>query len=149
MHREFIDHWLVRDLSPETKSAIYQLGEVLEVSTDDLLIQAGKPNRDMYLLLEGAFKVNLPNRPGRIAGFTLGHRGPGDLLGEYSFIDSFHPAARVIASTPGLVLRIPHKPLRKLLDEDPQLSSVIYRNILTYLVGRLRAQDEELECLLV
>jgi CRP/FNR family cyclic AMP-dependent transcriptional regulator len=149
MHQKFIEHRLVQDLSPATKSTIYQLGEVVEVSTDEVIIQADTPNREMYLILEGAFKVNLPDRPGRVAGFTLGYRGPGDLIGEYSFIDSFRPTARVTASTPGLVLRIPHEPLRKLLDQDPLVSSVVYRNILTYLVNRLRTQDEELEYVMV
>jgi CRP-like cAMP-binding protein len=148
MHPTFAEHWLVQGLSPDARSALYALGAVLEVEVDQVIIEADAPNRHMYLLLEGAFKVNLPNRPQRPAGFTLGHRGPGDLLGEYSFLDALKPTARVTASTRGRVLRIPHGALRDLLAEDPVMSSVIYRNMLRYLVERLRAQDEELDCVL-
>ncbi|MCG6966700.1 MAG: cyclic nucleotide-binding domain-containing protein [Chromatiaceae bacterium] len=146
MHKTFAEHWLIRGLPAEAQSALYRLGEVLEVGTDQVLIEANTPNHEMYLLLQGAFKVNLPDRPGRIGGLTLGHRGPGDLLGEYSFFDAFRPTARVTASTPGLVLRIRHEALRDLLAANSAVSSVVYRNMLSYLVGRLRAQDEELDC---
>jgi len=37
---------------------------------------------------------------------------------------------------------------RKWLDSDADIGSIVYRNILSYLVVRLRAQDEELACLL-
>ena len=93
-------------------------------------------------------KVYLPQRPGRKAGVTLGHRGPGDVLGEYSFIDDFVPTARVTASTPAVVLRIPHSGLRDFLASDDASSATVYRNLLSYLVVRLRSQDEEIDCLM-
>lgn len=148
MHKTFAEHWLMLGLSPEQKWAIYGLGEILEFQPDQCVIEADTPNGYMYLLLEGAFRVSLPDRPGRSGGRTLGHRGPGDLLGEYSFIDCFSPTARVIASTSGLVLRFDHEKLRDLLGTDSAMSAVVYQSILAYLVGRLRAQDEELACLL-
>lgn len=149
MHQTFVEHWLVRDLSVEIQSTIYDLGEVQEVDTDQTIIQPNTANEAMYLLLEGAVKIRLPDAPERARGVTLGHRGPGDLIGEYSFVDSFRPSARVTASTPGRVLRIPHEPLRSLLDTDPRSSSIFYKNLLAYLVNRLRAQDEELACLML
>ena len=145
MHNTFSEHWLFQDMSSEARSALYALGEVLEISTDQVVIEANTPNHQMYLLLEGAFRVNLPDRPGRVGGFTLGHRGPGDLVGDYSFFDAFMPSARVTASTPGLVFRIQHRAMRELFDADSEISSIVYRNMLTYLVGRLRSQDEELD----
>jgi isocitrate dehydrogenase kinase/phosphatase len=43
------------------------------------------------------------------------------------------------------VFRIQHKAMRDLFDADSETSSIVYRNMLTYLVGRLRSQDEELD----
>lgn len=148
MHDTFATHWLVWDLPHTATSALYEIGDVIGVSPDDTIIEADKANTFMYLLLEGAYKVYLPKRPGRKNALTLGHRGPGDLLGEYSFIDSFLPTARVTASTPGLMLRIGHGAFQNWLDSDADLGSIVYRNILSYLVVRLRAQDEELACLM-
>jgi CRP-like cAMP-binding protein len=149
MHEKFAQHWLVRGMTPDEMAAVYELGELVEVALDEIVIQADRPNDTLFLLLEGACKVNLPNRSGRDGGLTLGHRGPGDLLGEYSFVDRVEPAAQVTASTPGLALRIPHNAMRELLDGNYRLSSVVYRNMLGHLIERLRAQDEEVACLLV
>jgi CRP/FNR family cyclic AMP-dependent transcriptional regulator len=148
MHPTFADHWLTRDLPDVAKAALFGIGDVVEVQTDDVVIEANAPNDTLFLLLEGAYKVYLPQRAGRKSGRTLGHRGPGDLLGEYSFMDAFEPTARVSASTPGRMLRIDHDALRELLASDAGLAAVVYRNLLAYLVVRLRSQDEEIECLL-
>jgi CRP-like cAMP-binding protein len=132
----------------EAKDALYALGEVVECPIGKVLIEADTANDYLFVLLEGAFKVYLPHAPGRKAGVTLGHRGPGDLLGEYSFVDNFVPTARVTASTQGLVLRMPHQALRQFLDNDLASSATIYRHLLSYLVVRLRSQDEEIDCLM-
>lgn len=149
MHMTFSEHWLVRDLSPEGLDAIYALGETLTIMPDEVLIESDAANRALFVLLEGAFRVSVPKRPDRVGRGTLGHRGPGDLLGEYSFIDASTPSARVTASTKGLVLRIPHDSLQDLLEKDVAISAVVYRNLLHYLVNRLRSQDDELDCLML
>lgn len=148
MHTTFAEHWLIRDLSPTAALSLYDLGELIEVGTDEVLIEADAPNDAVYLILEGAFKVYLPSRPDRVIGTTLAHRGRGDLIGEYSFVDSFSPAARITAATPGLVLRIAHDALREFLAANAEISSAVYENMLGYLVQRLRAQDEEIDSLM-
>jgi hypothetical protein len=42
-----------------------------------------------------------------------------------------------------------HWLVRGLLDGDCRLSSLVYQNLLSHLVERLRAQDEEISCLLL
>ncbi|MCB1773188.1 MAG: Crp/Fnr family transcriptional regulator [Gammaproteobacteria bacterium] len=149
MHETFSEHWLIRDIDSASKLAFFDLGELVTVAPDDVVIEANVPNQSIYLLLEGAFKVFLPDRRGQGAGRTLGHRGPGDLIGEYSFIDDMQPTVTVSASTAGLMLRFDHGLLREYLDHDPSLGGLVYRNMLRYLVDRLRAQDEELSCLMI
>lgn len=148
MHRTYAEHWLTQDLTPGAKTALYEIGEIVGVQPDDVVIEADEPNPFLYLLLEGAFKVYLPPKAARKNGRTLGHRGPGDVLGEYSFMDAFQPIARVTASTPGQMLRIGHDPMRELLASDAGLGATVYRNMLRYLVVRLRVQDEEMESLM-
>jgi len=148
MHDVFAEHWLTRDLPDHAKSALYGIGDVVEVSPDDVIIEADEPNDIMYLLLEGAYKVSLPQRRGRDKARTLGHRGAGDLLGEYSFVDSLRPTARVTASTTGRMLCVEHDVFQNWIDSHTEFGSIVYRNILSYLVVRLRAQDEELACLM-
>lgn len=148
MHQTYAQHWLIQGLPDAVKRALYDIGDIVSVATDDMVIEANQPNTYLYFLLDGAFKVYLPRSAGRKASRTLGHRGPGDLLGEYSFMDEFRPTAQVSASTPGLVLRIRHDSLRELLDSDAELGLVVYRNLLSYLVVRLRSQDEEIAYLL-
>jgi CRP-like cAMP-binding protein len=149
MHRTFATHWLVQDLPPDAANALYAMGEEVPVERDQVLIEADAPNDAIYVILEGAFKVYLPERADRKRGATLAHRGKGDLIGEYSFIDKFSPTARIIASMPGLALRVSHAAMEEYLAEDPVVSAILYRNMLSYLVDRLRAQDEEIDSLLV
>ena len=149
MHSTFSDHWLVQGLSAAGRDALYALGESVSVEPDQVLIEADKPNDALYVLLDGAFRVSVPKRPGREGRGTLGHRGPGDLLGEYSFIDASTPTARVTASTAGQALRIPHEALARLIENDVAISAVVHRNLLRYLINRLRSQDDELDCLML
>jgi CRP-like cAMP-binding protein len=149
MHETFSDHWLIRDVNADAKLALFEMGDLVVVETDEVVIAANVPNRSIYLLLEGAFKVFLPDHRGDGSGRTLGHRGPGDLIGEYSFIDSFQPTVTVTASTAGLVLRFDHELLRDYLENSSSRGALVYRNMLRYLVARLRAQDEELSCLMI
>ena len=144
MHEVFERNRLFTGLSDEVKATIYWNGQVLEVKAGEVIITEGAPNADMYLLLEGDFKVSRPDRPDRISGVTLGYRGPGDLIGEYSLLDGL-PAATVTVEEPGRLFRIGHDALRDLLAPSPEISSVMYRNMLGYLVTRLRAQDDELD----
>ena len=148
MHKTFAEHWLIKHLARDAADLLYAVGDLLEVDQGEVLIEADTPNHAMYLILEGAFKVYLPDRPDRKHGATLAHRGRGDLIGEYSFVDSFLPTARITASMPGLVLRISHDAMNRFLTEDPAVSAIVYRNMLSYLVERLRAQDEEIDSLM-
>jgi len=149
MHKTFCAHWLIDDVDTAAKLALFDSGELVEVEPDDVVIAANVTNRSLFVLLEGAFKVLLPDHLGQGPGRTLGHRGPGDLIGDYSFVDDFQPTVTVTASTSGLMLRLDHALLRELLGKDPALGSAVYRNMLRYLVTRLRAQDEELSCLMI
>lgn len=145
MHDIFSRHWLFDGLPEVVKATIYRNGEDIEVGAGDTLMDEGDRNSEMYVLLDGRFKVSLPDRPNRISDMTLGYRGPGDLLGEYSLLDGLPASATVTAEVPGEVFRISHESLRALLGANPEVSAVIYRNMLDYLVAHLRAHDEELD----
>ncbi len=149
MHETFASSRLFEGLSENVKQEIYAAGEILPAKTDEVIIDEGAHNAQMYLLLKGRFKVSLPDRPDRLGAVTLGYRGPGDLLGEYSLLDGLPAAATVTSQAPGLLFRISHDALRSLLAASPEVSSVVYRNMLGYLVAQLRAQDQEFDSLLV
>ena len=145
MHAVFRRSRLLEGLSDAVKGNIHWLGEVRKVETGEVLIEEGADNSMMYLLLEGEFKVSRPDRSDRLTGLTLGYRGPGDIIGEYSLLDGLPAAATVTVEKPGSVFCIEHQALRELLAASPDVSAIVYRNMLGYLVNRLRAQDEELD----
>ena len=145
MHAVFRRSRLLEGLSEAVKGNIYWLGAVRKVEAGEVLIDEGVDNSAMYLLLEGEFKVSRPDRPDRLTGLTLGYRGPGDIIGEYSLLDGLPAAATVTAEKSGSVFRIEHGVLRELLASSAEISSIVYRNMLGYLVNRLRVQDEELD----
>ena len=145
MHAVFQRSGFLEGLSDAIKSNIYWLGAVRKVEAGEVLIEEGAENNATYLLLEGELKISRPDRPDRLTGLTLGYRGPGDLIGEYSLLDGLPAAATVTVEKAGSVYWIEHAVLRELLASSPEIGAIVYRNMLGYLVGRLRAQDEELD----
>jgi CRP-like cAMP-binding protein len=146
VHAVFDNNWLFAGLPRDVKVEILDRGAVREIAAGQTLIRAGAPNSRLFLVLEGRLRARLPDDGGTAeTGVTLGHRGPGDLVGEYSMLDRLAPNADVIAEQDSLVFEIGHDAMRDVLGRDTDVGSAVYLNLLGYLVGRLRAQDRELE----
>ena len=141
----FQQSWLFRGLPQSVMQNIYALGEVVEIRPGEVLISEGTFSGYLFFIIEGDLRVVLAEDLDRSLGLTVARRGPGDLLGEYSFFDRRLPAVTVVAEVPSRVFRMTHRSLRVFLIEDPESRATIYENMLVYLVGRLRDQDLELQ----
>ena len=141
----FTHSWLFEGISQRVKQEIYTQGELLETTPNETLIQKGLANDHLFLVLDGKLKAQLTGSQQDNLGITVARREAGDMLGEYSFFDNLPPAVTVISETRARIFRINHAALRLALADDPEARAQIYRNMLVYLVTRLRAQDRELE----
>jgi len=101
----------------------------------DVLIQEGKPATSIFLVLEGLVSVNAQHARNQ----EVARLGPGEILGEMSFVDSRPPSATVRALQPCTVLVIPRRVLEARLAEDVSFAARFYRAIAVFLSDRVRS----------
>jgi sigma-B regulation protein RsbU (phosphoserine phosphatase) len=106
-------------------------------SPGDVILEDGALGRQIYLIVEGS--VDIIKGQGD-EEMRLGQRGPGELVGEMTFLDDRPRAATVRATAPTLVLEFSETALREALAEQPEL---LYRTVAA-LSARLRESDQHL-----
>lgn len=121
---DHVDNSCLRLLQETCEPCLAETGEVL--------LSPLKPNHYLYLLLDGELAVHLDSldsQPVRIIG-------PGDCVGEISFIDSQPPSAWVVSLESSLMLRL-HSRSMRLLTHSPQLM----QNLIRMFCQRVRLSD--------
>jgi len=109
-------------------------GSTARVSKGSLLVVEGRPIRALYIVLDGSFEV-LVSRTERT---PIGRMGPGEILGEISFVDSHPPTTTLQALTDATVFVLPRERLASKLKEDPSFAARFYRAVAMFLSHRLR-----------
>jgi CRP/FNR family cyclic AMP-dependent transcriptional regulator len=117
---------LVRDQNLAVVVARRVKLEAVTVGTK--LIQQGPSDTDLFLILDGAFSIEIDGRI--VARMTA-----GEYVGEMSIVDPRMPrSASVTATSDSIVARITEPDFSALADRFPQL----WRRIALELAGRLR-----------
>ena len=127
--RELASSVLLKGVELDPLMDLLQEGEVSELEKGDVLIQVKQSNRCIYLILSGRLSVQLEPELAPIAIL-----GPGDLVGELSFIDGQLTTAYVVADAPSRVLELQEEAMSTLLETSPGVA----RNLLFVLARRLR-----------
>ena len=120
---------LFRGVKLQSVRGILEDCPVREVEGEEVLIEAGKPNNFLYVLLAGQLSVRLELKLDPIAIL-----GPGEFVGELSLIDGQPTSADVVSEDKCRLLVIEEKTLWSLIDACPQVGS----NLLFVLSQRLR-----------
>jgi diguanylate cyclase (GGDEF)-like protein len=130
---EFKSLYLFKSINFESVQGILDSCSVRRIVSGETVIHAGKPNRQVYLLLEGRLRIH----PDGSGGEPIIILGPGEMAGEMSVIDHQPASASVVAD----------EPCRALVMEEDILWSLIHssheaaRNLLFILTSRLRHAD--------
>ena len=95
----------------------------------------------VYLILSGTLKVLVTDEQGREVIFGI--LGPGEPFGEMGVLDDNPRSATVVAMSPSQLVVIGKRDFRRFLDENPEVSRYVMRN----LVQRLRRADRKIESL--
>ena len=133
------------DLTPDTLKKIYELGQIIRVERPEIIIHERQVNKHMYAVLSGRLEIRLTDDPLRFSSVKLATRGPGECIGEYSFMDHKPSDVTVRALEPTELFKISHTALNSTLESDRDVERLVYRNLLLSLIGRLRAHDAELD----
>lgn len=131
---------LARRLGAENTALFVTLMHEREVSAGTILIEDQVPVSSLYLVLEGEFRIEVPRIDGQL---EIGRIGSGKLIGETALFTEDHlPTSRVIATTPSRILEIQHAQYWSAWKENPDLASVLTRELVDHMSERVRIADE-------
>ena len=130
------DHPLFRYFTDRERRRIEDIGELRKVDGGRFLIRAGETDATLFAIEEGHLDI-VVTRDGEES--VLATVGPGDVLGETSFIDDSPRAVAVRAGEEAVMVRAWNKKtLSEALAFDPQLLAKFAVAMCELLVERLR-----------
>ncbi|SFZ81724.1 Cyclic nucleotide-binding domain-containing protein [Devosia enhydra] len=125
---------LISNLDPSvsrrTVRRLLRLGEWRNVEGDTVLIEEGRPVANLVFVAEGVAQIE---RGERIVAVC----GPGDFLGEMSFVSGKPANATVRTARPGRILSFPQSSLRHAMRNDEELRQAVESGLNRNLVGKL------------
>lgn len=121
---------LFQDVDITTTRKLLDQCPIRHLEKDEVIVNAGKTNSSLYLLISGKLSVYLPGRQDRpVAVLEV-----GESVGEISVIDRQPASANVIATAPSRLIEIDEKLLWRIAKE----SHGVALNLLSILSNRLR-----------
>ena len=106
---------LLNELNEEDVDWIFRTGFERHVIANTVIVREHEPLAYLYIVLEGLFGVRVASIPDS----EIGRVGPGEIIGEISFLENILPSASVVAIESSLLLEIPQPFLRR--DSRPSL----------------------------
>lgn len=125
---------LFASLSPRHLRRAAELCEEQRFMAGATIVRAGDVGDTFYVILEGEARVVSPT------GRVWNHLYPGDFFGEISLLDGGPRTASVIAETPMVMLALPRRAFRSLLESEP----VVAGRVLKHVAGLLRRTERAL-----
>lgn len=129
------DHPLFRYFTEEERARIESIGELKRIAEGAYLIRAGEVDSTLFAVEDGHLDI-IANIDGRAA--VVATVGPGDVLGEVSFLDDSPRTVHVKAGEETVVRAWDKKTLSEALAFDPQLLAKFAVSVSELLVERLR-----------
>lgn len=104
------------------------------------LITRGEEIGNLYIVLAGHFSIvgDLDNHR------EIARIGPGEIVGEMSFLESYPPSVSVVATEPCEVYTIPRSLIDQKLQTDIEFKSNFYYSLALFLSNRLRKTTQQL-----
>ncbi len=114
-----------------------QNGSKKNLNPQDTLIRKGEDVENIYIILSG--QLSIVDRDHEVA--TI---GPGEIVGEMSFLESRPPSVSVMASETSVVYSISRELMNEKLDSDVTFRSNFYYSLALFLSNRLRKTTNQL-----
>lgn len=127
----------LQSLTPEDISALEALGEHRKIPNGEAVVEEGREVDTVFMIMRGEGRLVRYYLDNMAAEFT-GPLGPGDLIGEMSFIDPSGASARVVADGELEVFVLTRNAIESHMKADPTFAGRFYHSILLTLCQRLR-----------
>ncbi len=121
--------------SAEERKNLGNFGEFISCNDGDTLIEEGKNQNSLFLIVFGTFHVQTATlgRP-----VLLGNLRAGDSVGEVNIFDSGNASASVVSKSLSQVWKIDRVRLEQYLEAHPQEAARLLVSVATQLSKRLR-----------
>jgi CRP/FNR family cyclic AMP-dependent transcriptional regulator len=130
--QNLLERQIIAGGDPTIAADLAEVATCHEISPGDVLIVSGAADNDLFLILQGAFRIIVNGR-------DVAVRKPGHHVGEMAIIDSSAArSASVVASEPGVVAKISEEDFVQLLEKHPR----IWRSLAIELCQRLREREK-------
>lgn len=123
--------YILGELGDSDLQWLLDAGSLRTVQRGTTLIEEGKSNQNLFILVEGELLVSR-------SGLELARLGAGEVVGDMSLIDSRPPSATVGALQTSKVFAVPQRALHAKLERDSQFAARFYRALCVFLANRLR-----------
>ena len=132
-------------LEAEDWSALQACGQRRKIARAAVLMYEGDPGDRVLVLLAGRVKVTTTGDDGQETLLSI--RGPGEILGELSFLDDQPRLSTVTTLEPVEILAIASGEFARYLEERPHVALVMLRTLSTRFrdQSRKRVQFRELD----
>ena len=127
-------------LTNEECKRLVDAGEVRTYRSGDVIIGEGDTLQALMLVKTGNVRVTRTSLDDLAAEFA-GPLGPGEVVGEMSFIDGKGASANLIADGTTEMLVLPRELIGKILAEEPTLAGRFYESLFLVLARKLRATN--------
>jgi CRP/FNR family transcriptional regulator, cyclic AMP receptor protein len=121
------------DFSDDDINWAIEVGNLRRVSAGDSIIVEGEPVHELFVILKGAFQV--VSR--QLRQTTAGRLGPGEIVGEMSYINKRLPISSVRALEDSAVLCIPRTALTEKIAADTGFEARFHRVVSEFTAARL------------
>src|SRR5687768_3841433 len=129
------DHPLFRYFTAEERARVEDIGEVRRIAQDEYLIRAGDTDSTLFAIEDGHLDIVVTREGTSTVVATV---GPGDVLGEVSFIDDSPRTVSVKAGEDTTVRAWDKRTLSAALSFNPQMLAKFSVAMSELLVERLR-----------
>ena len=129
------DHPLFRYFTPEERDRVEAIAKTVKIAEGGFLIREREQDSTLFTVEDGRLEIVIyPEGQAR----TIATVGPGDVLGEVSFIDDSPRSVSVRAAEDTTVLAWEKEALSQALHQNPELLAKFSMAMCELLVERLR-----------
>jgi CRP/FNR family transcriptional regulator, cyclic AMP receptor protein len=126
--------YILGELQDEDADWMTSVGSLRRVPTGTTIIEEGRPNDALYIVLDGTLTASIAAERTQDVGLMV----RGTIAGEMSFVDGLPPSATVRAQEESALLAIPRTALELRLRQNQAFAARFYKALAMLLADRLR-----------
>ncbi len=129
---------LLNELDQDHVEWIFETGLTKQFPANAPIIREGVDPEALYFVMEGLVGIYVSS----IGDNCIAKLGPGEILGDISFLEDIPASASVIAIENSNLLVIPRNRIESKLKEDPQFAARLYKTFAVIASRRLRLRED-------